>query len=211
MDIEKIYSYIDHTNLKVDAKFSDIEKLCEEALKYKMASVCIAPTFVKEAREKFKDLNIATVIGFPNGYMTSKTKEFETKSILGDGATEIDYVIDITKVKNKRFEEVYSDIKNIREITKGKILKIIVETCYLAEEEKIKMCEIVTDVKADYIKTSTGFGSGGATIEDIELLKKHIGKDVKIKASGGIRTKEDIIRYIEAGCGRIGTSSAMNI
>lgn len=209
MENREIFSHIDHTNLKQFATLSDIEKLAKEAIKYKMASICIQPNYVKEIREKFTKLNIATVIGFPNGYMTRSTKEFETKDALENGVDEIDYVIDITKVKNKRFDSLYHDLKNIRQITNGKILKVIVETCYLTDEEKIKLCEMITDLNIDYIKTSTGFGDGGATIEDINLFKKHIRSNVKIKASGGIRTREKMEEFIRAGCDRLGLSSAM--
>lgn len=211
MNLREIFSHIDHTNLKQNALIDDIVKLAKESIEYQMASICIQPCYVREIKAKFPDLNIATVIGFPNGYSTRETKEFETKNALENGANEIDYVIDITKLKNKRLDSLYQDLKNIRDITSGKILKIIVETCYLTDEEKIKLCEIITELNIDYIKTSTGFGESGAKISDIELFKKHIGKNVKIKASGGIRTREKMEEFINAGCTRLGTSSVMNI
>lgn len=208
MKNKEILAHIDHTNLKVDAKWEDIEKLCEEAIEYKMASVCIQPTYVKKARENFKKLNIGTVIGFPNGYTTERVKEYEAKALINDGADEIDMVIDITKVKNGEFDEIEQDMKDMRKTCAGRVLKIIVETCYLTEEELIKLCKIVKKSKADYIKTSTGFGQSGADLKDIQIMKENIGKNLRIKASGGIRTKEDMEKFIEAGCDRIGTSSA---
>lgn len=211
MDNKEIFSHIDHTNLKIDAKWEDIEKLCKEAIDNKMASVCIPPSYVKKVRKEFKKLNICTVVGFPNGYSNSKTKEYEIKSLIKDGADELDAVINITMVKNGEFKELQSGIKDLKKACGERILKVIIETSALTEEEIIKMCEIVINAKADFIKTSTGFNGEGAKLEHIELIKKHIGKKVKIKASGGIRTKEDMIKFIEAGCERIGTSSAMKI
>lgn len=211
MDNKEIFSHIDHTNLKIDAKWEDIEKLCKEAIDNKMASVCIPPSYVKKVRKEFKKLNICTVVGFPNGYSNSKTKEYEIKSLIKDGADELDAVINITMVKNGEFKELQSGIKDLKKACGERILKVIIETSALTEEEIIKMCEIVINAKADFIKTSTGFNGEGAKLEHIELIKKHIGKKLKIKASGGIRTKEDMIKFIEAGCERIGTSSAMKI
>ena len=182
--------------------------LCDEAVKYKTASVCIPPNYIKRVKDKYGDnLMIATVIGFPFGYMTTEAKACETEVALKDGADEIDMVINVSDVKNGDYEAVLEEIKALKAICKDKVLKVIIETCYLTEEEKIKMCEIVTEAKADYIKTSTGFGTAGATLEDIKLFKEHIGPDVKIKAAGGIRTKEDMEAYIEAGVSRIGCSS----
>ena len=209
MENQDIFSKIDHTVLKAFTTWEDIEKLCDEAIKYKTASVCVPPCYVKRIKEKYKDaLKICTVIGFPLGYNPTEVKELETVCALRDGADEIDMVINISEIKNGNFDYVEDEISRLRKLTNGKILKVIVETCYLTEEEKIRLCEIVSKVKADFIKTSTGFGSGGATIEDVKLFKEHISKDVKIKASGGIKTKEDMVSYLSEGCQRLGTSSA---
>ena len=209
MENQDIFSKIDHTVLKAFTTWEDIEKLCDEAIKYKTASVCVPPCYVKKIKEKYKDnLKICTVIGFPLGYNPTEVKELETVCALRDGADEIDMVINICELKNGNFDYVEDEIVRLRKLTKGKILKVIVETCYLTEEEKIRLCNIVSKVKADFIKTSTGFGSGGATIEDVKLFKEHISKDVQIKASGGIKTKEDMISYLNEGCQRLGTSSA---
>lgn len=208
MDNQKIASYIDHTLLKAFATWEQMVALCDEAVKYKTASVCIPPNYIKRVKDKYGDnLMIATVIGFPLGYMTTEAKACETEVALKDGADEIDMVINVSDVKNGDYEAVLEEIKALKAICKDKVLKVIIETCYLTEEEKIKMCEIVTEAKADYIKTSTGFGTAGATLEDIKLFKEHIGPNVKIKAAGGIRTKEDMEAYIEAGVSRIGCSS----
>ena len=209
MENQDIFSKIDHTVLKAFTTWEDIEKLCDEAIKYKTASVCVPPCYVKKIKEKYKDnLKICTVIGFPLGYNPTEVKELETVCALRDGADEIDMVINICELKNGNFDYVEDEIVRLRKLTKGKILKVIVETCYLTEEEKIRLCNIVSKVKADFIKTSTGFGSDGATIEDVKLFKEHISKDVQIKASGGIKTKEDMISYLNVGCQRLGTSSA---
>ncbi len=210
MENQDIFSKIDHTVLKAFTTWEDIEKLCDEAIKYKTASVCVPPCYVKRIKEKYKDnLKICTVIGFPLGYNPTEVKELETVCALRDGADEIDMVINICELKNGNFDYVEDEIARLRKLTKDKILKVIVETCYLTEEEKIRLCNIVSKVKADFIKTSTGFGSGGATIEDVKLFKEHISKDVQIKASGGIKTKEDMIAYLNEGCQRLGTSSAL--
>ena len=212
MQKEEIFSKIDHTVLKAVATWDDIKKLCEEAITHKMASVCIPPSYVKKAKEVFGEkLNVCTVIGFPLGYNTTAVKVFETKQAIQEGATEIDMVINICELKNKNFDYIKDEIKQIKDACQGKLLKVIVETCYLTDEEKETLCKIISEVKADYIKTSTGFGTGGATIKDIELFKKHISEDVKMKASGGIKTKEDMQAYINAGCSRIGTSSAITL
>ena len=190
MENQDIFSKIDHTVLKAFTTWEDIEKLCDEAIKYKTASVCVPPCYVKRIKEKYKDnLKICTVIGFPLGYNPTEVKELETVCALRDGADEIDMVINICELKNGNFDYVEDEIARLRKLTKDKILKVIVETCYLTEEEKIRLCNIVSKVKADFIKTSTGFGSGGATIEDVKLFKEHISKDVQIKASCGIKTK----------------------
>lgn len=212
MQKEEILSKIDHTVLKAIATWDDVKKLCEEAITHKMASVCIPPSYVKKAKEVFGEkLNVCTVIGFPLGYNTTAVKVFETKQAIQEGASEIDMVINICELKNKNFDYIKEEIKQIKDACQGKLLKVIVETCYLTQEEKEMLCKIISEVKADYIKTSTGFGTGGATLEDIELFKKHISKDVKMKASGGIKTKEDMQAYINAGCSRIGTSSAITL
>lgn len=208
MTNNEIATYIDHTLLKPVATWEQICELCDEAVKYKTASVCIPPCYIKRVKDKYKDdLKIATVIGFPLGYETTSTKAEETAVALDDGADEIDMVINITDVKNGQYDLVEEEIASLKAICGDKILKVIVETCYLTEDEKIAMCKAVTDAKADYIKTSTGFGTAGATLEDVKLFKQHIGPNVKIKAAGGIRTKEDMQAYIEAGVSRIGCSS----
>ena len=209
MQNQDIFSKIDHTVLKAFTTWEDVEKLCDEAVKHKMASVCVPPCYVKKIKDKYNDeLKICTVIGFPLGYNVTEVKELETVCALRDGADEIDMVINICEVKNGNFGYVEDEIARLRKLTQGKILKVIVETCYLTEEEKKRLCQIVRKVKVDFIKTSTGFGSGGATIEDIRLFKENIGDDVKMKASGGIKTKEDMILYLNEGCQRLGTSSA---
>lgn len=212
MNKEIILSKIDHTQLKAYASFSDIKKLCEEAIANNMASVCIPPSYVKRVREIYgDDLTVGTVIGFPLGYSTTSVKVFETKCAVEDGADELDVVINIGDVKNGEFYKVEEELRLIRAASKGKILKVIVETCYLTKEEKIHLCRIVTDAEADFIKTSTGFGTGGALLSDIELFRNNIGFDVRIKAAGGIRTKEQFIDFEEAGCDRIGSSSALSV
>ena len=209
MQNQDIFSKIDHTVLKAFTTWEDVVKLCDEAVKHKMASVCVPPCYVKKIKDKYKDeLKICTIIGFPLGYNVTEVKELETVCALRDGADEIDMVINICEVKNGNFAYVEDEIARLRKLTEGKILKVIVETCYLTEEEKKRLCQIVSKVKVDFIKTSTGFGSGGATIEDIRLFKENIGDDVKMKASGGIKTKEDMILYLNEGCQRLGTSSA---
>ena len=212
MENEKIFSRVDHTILKAFTTWEDIKKLCDEAIEYKMASVCVPPCYIKKIKDTYGDnINVCTVIGFPLGYNSTEVKVAETKKAIQDGAGEVDMVINICELKNKNYEYVENEIKALREESKGKILKVIVETCYLTDEEKIKVCELVSNAKADFIKTSTGFGTGGASFDDIELFKKHIADDVKIKASGGIKTKEDMQKYISIGCERLGTSSAISI
>ena len=208
MTNREIAHYIDHTLLKPVATWEQIDELCTEAIEYETASVCIPPNYIGRIKAKYGDkLKIATVIGFPLGYESLEAKLCECRVALTDGADEIDMVINITDVKNGDYKAVTDEIRAMKEICGEHILKVIVETCYLTQEEKIAMCRAVTDAGADYIKTSTGFGTAGATIEDVKLFKEHIGPDVKIKAAGGIRTKEDMERYIEAGCDRIGCSS----
>lgn len=211
MDRKEILSHVDHTQLKAYTTWEDIKKLCEEAVELHTASVCVPPCYVKRIKDAYPDLNICTVVGFPLGYSVTEAKAAETKKALEDGAGEIDMVINITDVKNGDYDAVEREIRTLKEMTGEKILKVIIETCYLTEGEKIRLCEIVTRAKADYIKTSTGFGTAGASLEDIRLFREHIGPDVKMKAAGGIRTKEDMEAYLKEGCERIGSSAAGKI
>lgn len=208
----ELLHYVDHTQLKAYALWTDIEKLCEEAIKYQTASVCIPPCYIARVHEKYKDkINICTVVGFPLGYSVKEAKVAEAKKALTDGAAEIDMVVNITDVKNGDYDKVEKEIAALKGAVGDKILKVIIETCYLTEDEKIAMCKAVTNAGADYIKTSTGFGTGGATMEDVELFKKYIGPGVKIKAAGGVRTVDDLQAFIDAGCSRVGTSSAVKL
>jgi deoxyribose-phosphate aldolase len=207
MEEKEILKLIDHTLLQADATWEQIVSLCDEAVKYGTATVCIPQTYLKRVHDKYgASLKLCTVIGFPLGYNSASSKVVEAKDSIADGAEEIDTVVNISDVKNHRYDEVRKELKMIREACGDKLLKVIIETCYLTEEEKIELCKIVTEVKADYIKTSTGFGSAGATLDDIKLFKEYIGPDVKIKAAGGIRTIEDALAYAEEGCSRIGSS-----
>ena len=207
MDIEKILNKSDHTLLKQTATWEDIRTICDDGIKYHTASICIPPSFVKQAKEYVGDkLAVCTVIGFPNGYMTTATKKFETSDALANGADEIDMVINIGWVKACDWDAILSEIKELKAICGEKILKVIIETCFLTDEEKIKLCEVVTKSGADYIKTSTGFGGEGATFKDIELFAKNVGPNVKIKAAGGISGLEDAEKFIELGADRLGTS-----
>ncbi len=208
MTNQEILSHIDHTLLKADAAAEQIARLCEEAVIYRTASVCIPASYVRFARGKFPELNICTVIGFPLGYSTAAAKCFEAEDAVKNGADEIDMVINLGDVKNGDLGSVESEIASVKRSCGDKILKVIIETCYLTREEKIALCGCVTRAGADYIKTSTGFGSAGAEIEDIRLFAEHIGENVRIKAAGGIRTREDIERFLAEGCDRIGTSAA---
>ena len=212
MTNQEIFKHIDHTQLKAFATWEDIKKLCEEAILYHTASVCIPPCYISRIKDAYGDkVNICTVIGFPLGYSVTAAKIAEAKQAIADGASEVDMVVNITDVKNGRFEEVLREISAIKSAVGHKILKVIIETCYLTKEEKIKLCEIVTKAGADYIKTSTGFGTGGAKIEDIQLFKAHIGPNIKMKAAGGVKTRADLEMFLNAGCDRIGTSSAISI
>lgn len=212
MENKEIYAHIDHTLLKPFSTWEDIEKLCDEAVEYKTASVCVPQSYIERINKKYGDrLTICTVIGFPLGYNLTESKIVEAKKAIEYGASEIDMVVNISDVKNGDYEKVEEEIRAIKEAVGERILKVIVETCYLTEEEKIAMCKAVTNAGADYIKTSTGFGTDGARMEDVILFKDNIGENVKIKAAGGIRTKEDLIAFIEAGCDRIGTSSAIKM
>jgi deoxyribose-phosphate aldolase len=209
MTDQEILSHIDHTILKAAAVWGDIETLCKQAAAYKTASVCIPPSYIKPVRAAFGDKPpVATVIGFPLGYSVSSVKIAEAEQAVKDGADEVDMVINLGDVKNGNDTAVRAEIAAIKKAMGGVVLKVIVETCYLTEAEKIRLCGIVTEAGADYIKTSTGFGTQGAVMEDIELFKKHIGPNVKIKAAGGIKTREDMERFLAAGCDRLGTSSA---
>lgn len=212
MTKQEILSHIDHTQLKAFCTWEDIKKLCEEAIEYQTASVCIPPSYVERVHKTFGEkINICTVIGFPLGYNTTPIKVAEVKDAIARGCNEVDMVINIGDVKNGEFDKVEEEIKALKEAAGDKILKVIVETCYLTEEEKIKLCQCVTNAGADYIKTSTGFGTGGATIEDIQLFAKHIGPNVKMKAAGGVKSREDLEMFLNAGCERIGTSSAVSM
>lgn len=212
MDRNKILSAVDHTLLTQNATWEDIKQILDDGIKYNVASACIPASYVKKAKEYVGDkLPICTVIGFPNGYSTTAVKIFETEDAIKNGADEIDMVINITDVKNENFDAILEEIKDIHKACNGKILKVIIETCLLTEEEKIKMCEIVTKSGAEYIKTSTGFSTGGATFNDIALMKKYVGKDVKIKAAGGISSLDDAAKFMELGADRLGTSRIIKI
>ena len=212
MDKKEILKHIDHTLLKAVATWEDIKVLCDEAIKYETSSVCVPACYISRIHETYGDkINICTVVGFPLGYSVTEAKVLETRKAIEDGANEIDMVINISDVKNGDLEKVTKEIAALKEACGDKILKVIIETCYLTEEEKIAMCKAVTEAGADYIKTSTGFGTAGATIEDIRLFKKHIGPNVKMKAAGGVKTVADLEMFINEGCDRIGTSSAVNM
>ncbi|OUP19389.1 deoxyribose-phosphate aldolase [Lachnoclostridium sp. An196] len=212
MDNKEILKHVDHTLLAQGATWDEIRKICDDAIEYGTASVCIPPSYVKQAKEYVGDkMAVCTVIGFPNGYSTTKTKEFETKDALANGADEIDMVINIGWVKDKKYDLVEEEIRTLKAACKDKILKVIIETCLLTEEEKIRMCEAVTKAGADYIKTSTGFSTAGATFEDIELFSGHIGPDVKMKAAGGISSLADAERFLELGADRLGTSRIVKL
>lgn len=212
MTDQEILKHIDHTQLKPFAKWEDIEKLCDEAVQYQTASVCIPPAYIKRVHDKYGDqINICTVVGFPLGYSVTAAKAAEAEQAFAEGCNEIDMVVNISDVKNGDFDKVEEEIRTLKKVCGDHILKVIIETCFLTEEEKIAMCKAVTNAGADYIKTSTGFGTGGATIEDIRLFKEHIGPNVKMKAAGGVKTKEDLVMFLEAGCDRIGTSSAVGM
>lgn len=210
MKKEDIFPHIDHTLLKAFATWDMVKKLCDEAVEYHTASVCIPPNYIARIKEAYGDsINICTVIGFPLGYSVTEAKVAEARKALEDGASEVDMVVNISDVKNGLYQKVQDEIKAIKDVVGSKVLKVIIETCYLTDDEKIAMCKAVTEAGADYIKTSTGFGTGGAVIEDIRLFKEHIGPDVKMKAAGGVKTVEDLGMFLEAGCERIGTSSAI--
>lgn len=212
MTNQEILKCVDHTLLAATSTWEQIQVICDEAIENKTASVCVPPTYVKRIADKYGDtLNICTVIGFPLGYHTTAVKVCETKQAIAEGASEIDMVINLGDVKNGEFDKVTEEIKALREAAGDNVLKVIIETCYLTEEEKIQLCKCVTEAKADFIKTSTGFGTAGAKMEDILLFKEHIGEGVQMKAAGGVRSKEDLEAFIGAGCTRIGTSSALKL
>lgn len=215
MEISEILSKVDHTLLKQECTWEDIKKICDDGIKYNTASICIPPSYVKNATEYIKEnqskLKVCTVIGFPNGYNTTATKVFETQQAISDGAEEIDMVINIGWLKDKLYDNLLNEIKEIKKACQGKILKVIIETCLLNEEEKIKMCEIVSNSGANYIKTSTGFSTAGATFEDVDLMVKHVEKSVKVKAAGGISSIEDAEKFISIGASRLGTSRIVKI
>lgn len=210
MDKKTVFSHIDHTILKPEIKLEDVDRICRETVDNGFASACIPPQYVRPMKEKYGNrLSLCTVIGFPLGYSTTRVKVFEAQQAILDGADEIDMVIHVGSAKDGDFDRITEEIRAVKSACNGKVLKVIVETCYLNEEEKIAVCKCVSDGGADFIKTSTGFGTGGATPQDIELFKQHIAPDVRIKASGGIRTKEAIEGYIAQGCTRIGASGAL--
>ncbi|MBR3468558.1 MAG: deoxyribose-phosphate aldolase [Lachnospiraceae bacterium] len=212
MTSQEMLHHVDHTQLKPFATWSDIQKLCDEAITYGTASVCIPPAYIKRVHDTYGEkINICTVVGFPLGYSVTAAKVAEVKQALTEGCNEIDMVINISDVKNGDFEKVEEEIRTLKSACGDHILKVIIETCYLTTEEKIAMCHAVTNAGADYIKTSTGFGTGGATIEDVKLFKENIGPSVKIKAAGGISTIDDLKAFLDLGCDRIGTSRAVGL
>ena len=212
MDIKDILSKVDQTLLNPKATWEEIKNICDDGMKYCTASVCIPPSFVKRAKEYVgENLKICTVIGFPNGYNTTDVKIFETENALKNGADEIDMVINLGDLMDKNYDNILSEITKIKAVCGTKVLKVIIETCLLNEEQKIKMCEIVTKSGADFIKTSTGFSTGGATFEEIELFAKYVGKNIKIKAAGGISSIADAEKFISLGADRLGTSRIVKI
>lgn len=212
MDREEILNKVDHTLLAQTATWEKIREILDDAMKYHTASACIPAAYVKQAAEYVQGrLPICTVIGFPNGYHTTAVKVFETKDAVANGASEIDMVINIGFLKDKRYEEIEEEIRQVHVACEGRILKVIIETCLLTEEEKIKMCEIVTKAGAEFIKTSTGFSTGGAKFEDVELMRKHVGANVKVKAAGGIASFADAEKFVDLGADRLGTSRLIKI
>ncbi len=212
MDINNILSHCDHTLLAVDAKWDDIRQICDDGMKYKTASVCIPASYVRQASEYVAGkLAICTVIGFPNGYSTTAVKAFEAKNAVENGADEIDMVINVGWAKDGKFNDILNEIKEVKAACGGKILKVIIETCLLSDDEKKELCRVVTESGADFIKTSTGFSKGGATREDIALFAANIGENVRMKAAGGIRSFEDAEDYLALGCERLGTSAIVKL
>ena len=210
--IDEIMSHVDHTLLLQGATWEDIKGICDDAVKYGTASVCIAPSYVKQAAEYLEGkVAVCTVIGFPNGYNTTAIKAAETADAIANGASEIDMVINIGDAKSGRYDAIVNEIKTLKDVCKDKVLKVIIETCLLTNEEKIAMCKAVTEAGADYIKTSTGFSTGGATAEDIELFAQNVGENVKIKAAGGIKSFEDAELFLSLGADRLGTSRLVTL
>ena len=212
MTQKEMLTHVDHTLLTQTATWDEIRQILDDAMKYKVASACIPASYVKEAANYVGgNIAICTVIGFPNGYDTTASKVFMAKDAINNGASEVDMVINIGWLKDKRYDELEAEIREIKEAVGDKILKVIIETCLLTDEEKIKMCEIVTRAGADYIKTSTGFSTAGATFEDIKLFSEYVGKNVKIKAAGGISSLEDAYKFLELGADRLGTSRIVKL
>ncbi len=212
MEVKEILSKCDHTLLAQTATWEEIKAICDDGMKYQTASVCIPASYVKQAKEYVGDkLPICTVIGFPNGYDTTKSKCFEASDAVENGADEVDMVINIGWVKDQKWDALLDEIKAVKAACRGKLLKVIIETCLLTDEEKIKMCQIVSKSGADFIKTSTGFSTGGATFHDVELFSQHVAPGVKIKAAGGISSLEDAEKFIELGASRLGTSRVVKI
>lgn len=212
MDINEILAHVDHTLLSQAATWDEIRQICDDGIAYHTASVCIPPSYVKQAADYVNGKTaVCTVIGFPSGYMTTAVKEFETKDAIANGADEIDMVINIGWLKDRKYDLIESEIRLLKAVCEDRILKVIIETCLLTEEEKVKMCQIVTEAGADYIKTSTGFSSGGATFEDIKLFDENVGPDVKIKAAGGISSLEDAEKFLSLGADRLGTSRIVKL
>ena len=212
MNRDEVLKHVDHTLLTQTATWEEIKEILDDGIKYSTASACIPAAYVKQSAEYVEGkLPICTVIGFPNGYSTTAVKVFETKDAIENGVSEIDMVINIGMLKDKRYQDVEDEIRQIKETCGEKILKVIIETCLLTEDEKIKMCEIVTKVGADYIKTSTGFSTAGATFEDVDLMRKHVGENVKVKAAGGISSFDDAEEFIRLGADRLGTSRLVKI
>lgn len=205
--------YIDHTILKATASSSDVKKLCEEAIEHEFYSVCVNGCYVADAKHLLQgtDVKVAAVVGFPLGAMTTASKVFEAKEAIENGASEIDMVINVAKLKDGEFDYVENEIRLIKGAIGDNVLKVIIETCYLTDEEKVKACELSLVAKADFVKTSTGFGTGGATYEDVKLMKSVVGDNAKVKASGGVRDKETAQKYVELGAERLGTSSGIDI
>ncbi|MCI8490472.1 MAG: deoxyribose-phosphate aldolase [Lachnospiraceae bacterium] len=212
MEVKQLMKHVDHTLLAQAATWEEIKQICDDAMAYGTASVCIPPSYVKQAKEYVKDnMEVCTVIGFPNGYSTTAVKEFEAKDAIAGGASEIDMVINLGWLKDKKYDLLTEEIRRLKAACGDKILKVIIETCLLTEEEKIKMCEIVTKAGADYIKTSTGFSAAGAAFADIEVFAKHIGPNVKIKAAGGIASIDDAEKFLSLGADRLGTSRMIKL
>lgn len=212
MEIKEILKYVDHTLLKQESTWEQMKVICDDAMNFSTASVCVPPSFVKQCKDYCGDkMKICTIIGFPNGYNTTAVKVFETEDALHNGADEIDMVINIGWVKDKKFDLIKEEIKAIKNACGDKILKVIIETCLLTDEEKIEMCKIVTEAKADFIKTSTGFSTAGATREDIKLFSENIGENVKMKAAGGIASLTDAEDFLKLGAQRLGTSRIVSI